>query len=611
MKNKNLNDGTIILFIFNFFIILFLLVGLALFDSFKIESVVPYILILLPSSYFSKEVLFKKKFGIFSDYNNIKRNIILILGSSLVIYFFTVIFSKVTLGSVYVTLVISLVSGFFVFIILKDKKISKSISQPQTKRIEIHLFLIFLLAFSIRFLVFGTSKVPLGYDTPVYLIQAMEGFGLKLSDAFSRLFHISSNVHKDTWLVSEVWLGYSYKILNFFDLEPEYVAKIIIPLISSLSVFPIYLIAKDLTNNDKIALFAATSLALMPSELLFSHLYKEILGEFFLLCSLFLVIKTFRGGLFWTIFGLAFSTFLLWKIAVTAFAKFVLFSCSVYSYYFFNKKIRIGKIKTIFILLFFTLVFILLKSKILLTFPSFSPVRVSENVYPSQRFSFGLISIIDLIPFMIFFFYLTKTYFSPKILEIEKNVFSFSLIIFMDLFFFSFVLGALGGYRIFPSSSFLNTLRFSLYLSIPFSLVCGLFLYDISISRLNKINLKLGFFLFGMIVTSLLTGNVSTTLAPGHFNKTISEEVYGTIDSLDYSGYDGVVVLGDFRRDFDNIDYSFGNWVRYLVIKNSGREPILIKNTSELDKLSIEAKNYLFLNLSNKRVNDMRSLKEG
>ncbi|MHA2218700.1 MAG: hypothetical protein ACXACY_22475 [Candidatus Hodarchaeales archaeon] len=590
----------------DFPIILVLFLAVKYFESFKLTFVIPYILLLLPVSYISIKILFKDQTVRYSA-AYLKRDLSTIAILSTILYFLTTFFSNIRLGSIYLTLIIAVFSGYFVFILLKDKKIVEDEGRDTINSPKRYLFLIFLLAFVMRFLVFGTPLVPMGYDTPVYLMQAIEGSKLSSNEMISQMLQISSNVYQDTWKFSEVWLGISYKILGLFDLEPEYIAKIVIPFISAFSIVPLFFLAKELTNNNKIALYSSLVFALMPSELLFSGFFKEILGEFFLILSLFLIARFVKNNSLLNFLFLVLTSFFLWKTAVTAFAKFILFGIAFYVNYIVDKKFIIKENKKLSLVLFLALIsFIYLKERMSTTF-FLSPIYISENIFLSQRFSFGLVTIINLIPFIIFSYYVIKIYFSEEISVAERSILSMSLLIYISLFFYSFIIAGIGSYRIFPSSSFLNSLRFSLYLSIPFSLVSGLFLSKISRTKFSNVTV----FIFSVIaVTFFISGNLNTTPAPGHLSSSIDNRVYDTLNSIDYSEYDGVIALGEFDPKFKTMDYSFGNWVRYLVMKNLGKEPILIENTSELDKRSLEAKNYLFLNLSNKRVNDMRSLKD-
>ncbi len=601
MKNIAIKREMLILSIINLLIIIPLLIGVRYFESFKLTFVIPYILCFVPVSYISGKILLE---NLSFTPKNLKRDAAIIIISSAILYALTVFFSGITLGSIYITPVIGAFSGYVTFILLKNKTITKETNADIAENPYKYLFLIFLLAFILRALVFGLPPVPLGYDTPVYLIQAIEGSQLSAQEMLSETFRISTNVYKDTWRFSKVWLGLAYRALSFFGLEPEYIARVVIPLISALAVIPLFLLARELTHNNKIALYSALVFALMPSELVFSDLYKEILGEFFLILSLFLLLKFLRNSTYSTLALLFISLFLLWKSAVTAFAKFVLFASAIFLYHMLESNFKISK-NTFTVLILGFASFILLQERLLTTFPSLSPVHVVEDIYLSQRFSFTLISIIDLIPFVIFVLYLTRIYCSEEISKAEKSIFSTSLAIFIALFFYSFVIAGLGGYRIFPSTSFLNALRFSLYLGIPFSLVGGLFLYSISKFRKSAV-----FILLTLGVTFALTGNINTTPAPGHITTTISKEVYEQLDSLNYSAYDGVIALGEFEHRFNTKDFSFGNWVKYLVLKNSGKMPILIENLTELNNLDLENKNYLFLNLSNKTINDIAPLEE-
>jgi hypothetical protein len=589
-------------------IIVVLFLAVKYFESFKFTFVIPYILLLLPVSYISIKILFEDQTVRYSV-SYLKRDISTIVILSAILYFLTIFFSNIRLGSIYITLIIAVFSGYFVFILLKDKKIVEDGGRDAINSPKRYLFLIFLLALVMRFFVFGTPLVPLGYDTPVYLMQAIEGSKLSNSEMISQTLQISSNVYRDTREFSEVWLGISYKILGLLDLEPEYIAKIVIPFISAFSTIPVFLLAKELTNNNKMGLFTSLVFALMPSELLFVGFYKEILGEFFLILSLYLLILLLKNNSSRkTIFIiLLISSFVLWKSAVTAFAKFILFGFAVYIYDLMDKNFKIKKNKQILLVLFLALAtFVFLKERISTTF-FLSPVHISENIFPSQRFSFGLVSIIDLIPFIFFSLYVIKIYFSRDILIGEKSIFAISLIIYFTLFFYSFIIAGLGAYRIFPSSSFLNTLRFSLFLGVPFSMMSGLFLSNASRTKFSNLTV---FILSAIAVTFFISGNIYTTPAPGHLGSTIDKEVYVVLNSLDYSGYDGVIALGEFERKFETDDQSFGNWVIYLMLKNSGKNPILIENTSELDKLSIDPENYLFLNLTNKKINQIQTVED-
>jgi len=84
-------------------------------------------------------------------------------------------------GSIFLVLFSSTIAGYISFIVLKKHQKKQKISELKNIfRLEIAkcayiLLIIFLFGFLLRLLVFGLRKIPIGYDVPMYLLQAIKG----------------------------------------------------------------------------------------------------------------------------------------------------------------------------------------------------------------------------------------------------------------------------------------------------------------------------------------------------------------------------------------------------------------------------------------------------
>jgi len=116
-------------------------------------------------------------------------------------------------GSIFLTLFSSTIAGYISFIVLKKHQKKQKISELKNIfRLEIPkdayiLLIIFLFGFLLRLLVFGLPKIPIGYDVPMYLLQAIKGVEMPFFSLLKKGLLFSKNPYLDTVNFATLWLG--------------------------------------------------------------------------------------------------------------------------------------------------------------------------------------------------------------------------------------------------------------------------------------------------------------------------------------------------------------------------------------------------------------------
>ena len=501
--------------------------------------------------------------------NIASRKILLICVLVLIACVSVLLFERSEFGSVLLIALIGFVSGFSGYYFRER-------SQVENEKELSWLVSCFLIAVVLRVLVFSTPEVPYGYDTPNYLLLSLESSKKSLDELIATGFSFSGDAYRDTWNFSMFWLGIFTKGLLGLGLDPILIPKVIMPLISSLSVFPFYFIARE-TMDLKDANFATLFFAFLPSEILFCDLYKEILGEFFVLLSLYFLIyfinkKRIVGALL-----LVFSALFLWKVAVTAFTKFFMFG--IVTLVFYSKKLNLG-LSRLLVLFFVLAILPLFVLPHILHF-ELSPVKPGISD-PYTRFSFPIILLTDI----------SVSIFAIYALLRGKGKVAYSFAILLSIAIFSGILSGLMGYRIFPSSNYLNTFRFSLYAGIPLSMLAGVglsrFVDDIRVKgKVNSKNSELRKFVvlsvvFLLLFDFFLAASPTTTIhAPSRLYSYLSAEDFEKLGKVDYSGK-SVYLVGNYSWSPDSKKFPAANWIKYLVMYKTGTP---LKNVESMDQV--------------------------
>lgn len=581
--NKTLRYGTLIICI-----VFLIILGIAkTVDGTNWYFIVLHAIVIILISFAMIQYVFKDCDVVPSDrisYFSIIAAIVLLLIPATL----TIVMSSVSYGSVFLIIVISICSGTIAFLLFKKNvphtdlrnDISSKSYWNNTKDIHlprlgthynISLIFIFLLGFFLRVWVFGTPVVPLGYDVPVYLHLAEEGLHSTTLHLITSGLSVTGNVYQDTWNFSKLWLGLMAKGFGMFNLGTIFVAKIGMPFVSSLSIIIIYFIAKELTLNKNVAGWASLFFAIMPVELLYNDLYKELFGEILLLVALYFIIKLSKKRSYITLALLLFSGIFIWKVAVTVAAKAVMFIVSFIVFLILEKRVYKADVMISGVLLFVALAIMSISGGVPF---ELVPTRVYETgAY--TRLAFPILAVTNMTTFLLTVYYLFGNLIKKQN-DGDTNTFAYSL--FFSLFIYSFLISGLLGYRIFPSSTLLNNFRFALYLSIPLAIISGIVMDN----TLRKITERRAAFIFISIIllTSAidlgLTMHPATTIHESRLSQYIDDQTYEMLHSISFAEYNNVFVAGNFTWNESTGNYSLGNWIKYIVYSKSGNEAVFI-----------------------------------
>jgi hypothetical protein len=502
------------------------------------------------------------------------KRMLLICALVLIVSLSVLLFERNEFGSVPLIALIGFVSGFSGHTVYSGYSAKEEFG---VNNIEWKwLILCFLIAALLRIFVFSVPEVPYGYDTPRYLLLALESSKKSLGELIVTGFSFSGDVYKDNWNFSMLWLGVFSKGLLKFGLDPILISKVIMPLISSLSVFPFYLIAREIMDFRD-ANFATLFFAFLPSELLFCDLYKEILGEFFVLLSLYFLVSLIYRKKVIGIVLLIFSTLFLWKVAVTAFTKFFMFGIVTLAFY--SKKLNLGLGKLLILLFILAILPIFILPHILHF--GLSPVNPGISD-PYTRFSLPIIFLTNI----------SISIFAIYALLREKDKVPYPFAILLSIVIFSGIISGFMGYRIFPSSNYLNTFRFSLYAGIPLSMLAGIGLSrlvdDVGVrGGVNSINSKLEKFVILSVILILLfdfflAASPSTTIhTPSRLYSYLSPEDFEKLKEMDFSNRN-VYLVGNYSWAPDSKKFPAANWIRYLVVYKTEKPPKEVESMSDV-----------------------------
>jgi len=539
--------------------------------------------------------------------------IILILG----VYLTTITLDRLPYGSLILSLVVALVAGGVAFILfgrkLKIGGTRESSYGPNTldeanrpkfkvRNASLWLFFVFLVGFFLRFLVFGLPAVPVGYDAPQYLLQALQASELPFFQLLRQGFSISGHFHQDTVEFSGLWLGSLTKILKLLSLSPLLIPKVVMPLISSLCIVAVYTLARLLTNQ-RAALFSALFLALSPTQLLFGSLYKEIMGGLFLLLVLFFFLSLLKRQSLVVLLFFGLFLFLLFKLSLTAFTKMAVFVVAYGSYLTLGRELSKRKVLGGLFLTGLIGGAVIYYSRFVAhdSLISFKLFKIKE-VIPYTYYAFPIVALTGSTGFLVTIFYFFKSLVARMGKE-KRPLVSFSFSIFLSIALISFFITTLAGYHFFPSSSQLYALRLCLYLDIPFALIFGFFAFSITKKIKAHKTKVLTVLVLLVFLDFFLTASPHTTVHRSVLNSFIDEEVSQDLYAL--ANYDQIICYGNFTWKPQTSDFAFGNWLKYLIYSRTGRLPIMIESLDELNNVTFEPnKTYLFLNCLNERIND-------
>lgn len=553
-------------------------------------------------------VIRKEKFIYYDLINLVKKSLILLV-LCLAIFFATILASAFPYGSIFLLFTTSIAAGFATFVFLKDQRKEQirikasdywnnTLNDLRTGfRIKItkniyFLLLIFLLGFFLRFLVFGLPKVPIGCDIPVYLLQAVKGSQMPLSDLVTQGLSFTSNPHLDTINFATLWLGIIAKFLNMIGLDQLLIPKVIISLINSLSIIALYFLVKTLTNKET-ALYSSLFFAILPGELIFSQFWKEISGKLWLLITLCFFIKNIKRRSYFTVAFFLISLFFLWKTAITAFAKITMFLFAYITYLILSKKISKPElIASGFGLLILSGIasFIYGDNTFLMNLIPNKYIN-AQNISPYSYYAFPIIALTNLTAFLLTIFYFFKAYISKDLSKEENLALSLSLPIFISLCIFSLFISCLLDYHIFPSISYFYSLRFSLYMDIPLAIMAGLFFYNIT-KKIGQKRIKTIIYLTIMLLAFMdyvLTAYKGTTIHKPSFSPFINSSTINKLVSLDIKRYDNIICYGNFAPALHGTNFCLGNWLKYLIYSKIGKEPIMIESLADLKIMNFGA----------------------
>jgi len=473
-----------------------------------------------------------------------------------------------------------------------------SIDLPEKNSI-LKIILIMILGFGLRAYVMGWREIPIGNDAPMYLLQALKGLQMPLSDLVRNGLSVSSNPYGDTWQFSQLWLTMSLMALKKLGLGPEYISKAVIPLISTLSIAGVYLIGKYISSN-RLGLNAALVFAILPTEVLFAQLYKEVLGELFLILSMAFFIKVIsskdvslrkrflnlnRQNLYAIL--LLICVAILVKAAVTSFTFFLFFvvSLSIFAVLKSNKIttaamaliVALGSIGA-------TLALMLLHSPQSGIYPvvsdlSYLVVHGGWRIHPYGYFALPIMILTNIIPSSIALFYIFKVARRDHIWTFEVNALAFSLPLIAVIMMISLVLTSIMGYNLFPTSLFYYSIRLSIYAGIPISIITAAFL--MKVAKNNGMAYVL--IILVLLINFCICISPGTTIHASMLSTPIDEKSYDLLESI--RGPYPVFVAGNFSTDqygLNGESVGYKNWIEYLVYKNTGMDPIFIDSGSSI-----------------------------
>jgi len=491
-------------------------------------------------------------------------------------------------SAIVITVIASAIAAIISYIIMSPYLGRKISNDSPDKNDILKLFLIIILGLGLRAYVMGWREIPIGNDAPIYLLQALKGLEMPINDLIRNGLSVTSNPYGDTWQFSQLSLTLSLMALKEVGLGPEYISKAVMPLISALSISGIYLVGKSIFSN-RLGLYAALIFALLPTEVLFAQLYKEIFGEFFLIFSLAFFIKLVasedcsekKRALY--IILLLVSVVFLAKAAVTSFTFFMFFviSLSIFAILKSNKisisimafLVALGSIGA-------TVALLLLHSTLSGTSPvvndlSYLGINGGWRIHPYGYFALPIMILTNIIPSIIALFYIYKVVRRDHIETVEANALAFSLPILIVIMLISLVLTSIMGYNLFPTSLFYYSIRLSIYAGIPFSIITAAFMIRVMKNRNSQMTFIL--IILALLINFYICTSPGTTIHTSMLSTPIDEKSYQLLETM--KGPYAVFVAGNFSADqygMNGTCVGYKHWIDYMVYKNTGQDPIYI-----------------------------------
>lgn len=531
-----------------------------------------------------------------NNYTKFNKNLIYILLFLITLAISATFMAEVTLGGAVITSLASVFAGAISYLFLKPYTHYPSLGSPINVNIKpryLHISLIFLCGFVLRYLVMGRREIPIGNDAPMYLLLALKGSEMPLSELFKNGLAFSSNPYVDTWNFSQLWLTLFLKGLSAVGLDPVYISKLIIPFISSLSILGIYYLGRTI-QNEKFAETAALIFALLPTELLFAQLYKEILGEFFMILSLAFYFKLITSFSFKSLdiskmdlILFVFSVILLWKSAITSFTFFILFLISIgvattliFDKFngLFIKRSSASYLLTMLILIALSAFLFNYFSDFITSMRGLEYFRIYEGmkIHPYGYFAMPIMALTNMIPVTLASFYLYKMCFRSEITDLEIRMLTFCLPVLATISIISLFLTSLMGYNLLPGSLFYYNIRLSIYLGIPLSLISSAF-----VMRLTPKSKRAAVAIFMLLMCNFFVSlSPETTIHSSLLNGSIDEDSYQLLHSI--NGSERVAVMGDFslgEYGLEGTGLGYKSWVDYVIYKNTGKDPLYLNES--------------------------------
>lgn len=497
----------------------------------------------------------------------------------------------VQLGSIIITFIASSTSAIIAYIIIAPYSINEIHFDKPKKSNLLNISAILILGFGLRAYVMGWQEIPIGNDAPVYLLQALKGLEMPLTDLIKSGLSISSDPYQDTWQFSQLWLTLSLMFLKILGLGPLYISKAVIPFLSALSILGVYFLGKAIFD-ERFGTNAALIFAILPTEVLFAQLYKEVLGELFLILSLVFFLravtrweesKRFRTG---DVILFLICMIVLAKSAVTS-ITFLVFFLIALGLLALLKLNRIS-LKTAVLLIFLgsagaILLFHWLPASdsILSRMHGLSYLRVPEGwrIHPYGYFTLPIMALTNIVPATLAIFYIYKLARREKLEALEVRALAFSLPLLFVITLVSQFLTTIMGYNLFPTSLFYYSIRLSIYSGIPIAIVTAAFM-----TRAKKYNRVVPILIILILVINFyICVNPGTTIHTSMLSTPIDEESYRLLESI--SGPSTVFVAGNFSKDqygLNGTGLGYKNWIEYIVYKNTGKDPVFIGPLSNI-----------------------------
>ncbi len=501
-----------------------------------------------------------------------------------------------TLGSLFVTLLASAIAGMVAYILLKSERddLLKLCPDCHKKPKYLLLFGIFTLGFLLRASIMGWREIPIGNDAPMYMLDAIKGSELPLTQVVVDAFSFTSNPYADSIHFTQLWLALALDVLHFVGLDVFYIPKLVIPLMSAFSILAIYLLGRKI-RGEHFGMLAALIFALLPTEVLFAQLYKEVLGELLLILTLVAFcglasayLRNQRFSLYGNLAFMLLSLFLLGKAAVTTFtyctfflvalAVFTLLATGIVS---LRGAFRFGLAGFGGLLVAILIAPIFFGSTIA-AFADFAYFRIYEGmfIHPYGYFAFPIMVLTNITLGIIAVYSLYRIYPSFRLPVADRQVLAVALPMLLAVVVISLFLTTTLGYNLLPGSLFYSNIRLAIYAGIPLSLIGAAFLDSLLGSSRTA-----GLAFVALLLCTFLIGAVpATTIHASLLSPAIDYDSYHLLESLD--GTETIYVVGDFATDEYGLNGSglgYKNWIEFMVYHKTGSDPVFLAQDALLE----------------------------